>query len=275
VWYAAIAYGFWGGFPIYWKWLSGTPALQLICHRIVWSCVLLLGLISAQRDWPRLIGATRSRRVTAIYTAAAIAIAINWFVFVWAVNAGFIVQVALGYFINPLFSVCLGVLVFREGLRRLEWVAIALAAMGVAYLAVFHGSVPWIALTLACSFGTYGLLKKLAPLGAVLGLSLETSVLFVPAAAYLIYCHRTVDVGFLHESGLRNLLMLGAGPITSAPLLLFAAASRRIPLSMMGMLQYINPNMQFLIGVLLYKEPVHRIRHGVGGAGAVCFPGIC
>jgi chloramphenicol-sensitive protein RarD len=255
LWYAASAYVFWGGFPIYWKFLSGIPALQLMCHRIVWSCVLLLGLITAQHDWNRLLGALRSRRVMAIYTVAAVAIALNWFVFVWAVNEGFIVQVALGYFINPLVSVCLGVIVFLERLRRLEWAAIALASAGVLYLALFYGSFPWIALTLACSFGTYGFMKKLAPLGAVLGLTLETSILFLPAVVFLIYAYVTGDVGFLHENALRNFLMVAAGPITTAPLLLFAAAARRIPLSMMGMLQYINPMMQFLIGVLVYHEP--------------------
>ena len=255
LWYAASAYVFWGGFPIYWKLLSGIPALQLMCHRIVWSCVLLLGLITAQHDWSRLLGALRSRRVMTIYAVAAVAIALNWFVFVWAVNEGFIVQVALGYFINPLVSVCLGVIVFRERLRRLEWAAIALASAGVLYLTLFYGSFPWIALTLACSFGTYGFMKKLAPLGAVLGLTLETSILFLPAVVFLIYAYVTGDVGFLQENALRNFLMVAAGPITTAPLLLFAAAARRIPLSMMGMLQYINPMMQFLIGVLVYHEP--------------------
>ena len=255
VWYATIAYIFWGGFPIYWKLLSGIPALQLMCHRIVWSCVLLLGLITAQHDWNRFLGAVRSRRVMVIYTVAAVAIALNWFVFVWAVNEGFIVQVALGYFINPLVSVCLGVVVFHERLRRLEWAAIGLASAGVLYLTLFYGSFPWIALTLACSFGTYGFMKKLAPLGAVLGLTLETSILFLPAVVFLIYAYVIGDVGFLHENALRNFLMVAAGPITTAPLLLFAAAARRIPLSMMGMLQYINPMMQFLIGVLVYHEP--------------------
>ena len=260
VWYATAAYFLWGGFPIYWKFLSGIPALQLVCHRIVWSCVLLLGLIAFQRDWNRLLAALRSRRVITIYTVAAVAVAINWFVFVWAVNEGFIVQVALGYFINPLVSVCLGVIVFRERLRRLEWTAIALASAGVLYLSLFYGSFPWIALTLACSFGTYGFMKKLAPLGAVLGLTLETSILFLPAAVFLLYAYFTGDVGFLHENSLRNFLMIAAGPITTAPLLLFAAAARRIPLSMMGMLQYINPTMQFLIGVLVYHEAFNAIQ---------------
>jgi chloramphenicol-sensitive protein RarD len=147
------------------------------------------------------------------------------------------------------------VVVFRERLRAGQWAAIVLAASGVLYLAIIYGSPPWIALALAFSFGTYGLLKKLAPLGAVHGLTLETSILFIPAVIYLIYAYWTGDVGFLHENTARNLLMIGAGPLTTIPLLLFAAAVTRIPLSTMGMLQFVNPTLQFLIGVLIYREP--------------------
>lgn len=254
-WYAAVAYGIWGFVPIYWKWLQEIPALQLICHRIVWSSVLLLALVARSRDWNGLWLAARTRRVIGIYTAAAVVVGINWFVYVWAVNAGFIVQTALGYFINPLVSVFLGVLVFREKLRRWQWVSIGLACSGVLALTAFYGSLPWIALALAFSFGTYGLLKKISPLGAIQGLALETSILFVPAAIYLMYVDRLGTGGFGHAGGVRTLLMIGAGPVTTIPLLFFAAAVRRIPLSAMGMLQYINPTMQFLIGVLLYKEP--------------------
>lgn len=255
LWYGAAAFGFWGGFPIYWKILSSVPALQLICHRIVWSCVLLLGIVGTQHGWGDLLGALRQRRVVIIYTIAALAIAVNWLVFVWAVAAGFIVHIALGYFVNPLFTVFLGVLFFRERLRRLEWAAIALAAVGVIALTISYGALPWISLTLAATFGIYGLAKKIAPLGAALGLTLETLILLVPAALYLAYCAAATDVGFPHETAVKNLMMIGAGPLTTAPLLMFAAAARRIPLSSMGMLQYINPTIQFLIGVFLYKEP--------------------
>ena len=253
-----MCYAIWGWVPLYWKFLQGVPALQLIGHRIVWSCVVLIVLIAISHDWDGLWKAARSPRVVGIYTAAAIIIAVNWFIYVWAVNAGFIVQTALGYFINPLVSVVLGVLVFRERLRAGQWAAIGLAAAGVLYLTMVYGSRPWIALSLAFSFGTYGLLKKRAPLGAVQGLTLETSILFIPAAGYLIHAHRTGSVGFLHENTLRNLLMVGAGPLTTIPLLLFAAAVTRMPLSMMGMLQFMNPTLQFLIGVLIYKEPFNR-----------------
>ena len=273
-WYAVVCYSLWGWVPIYWKFLHGIPALQLIGHRIIWSCAMLVVLVASSHDWHPLRQAARSPRVIGIYTAAAVAVAINWFVYVWAVNAGFIVQTALGYFINPLVSVVLAVLVFRERLRAGQWAAIGLAASGVLYLAIIYGSPPWIALALAFSFGTYGLLKKLAPLGAVHGLTLETSILFIPAAIYLIYAYWTGHVGFLHENTARNLLMVGAGPLTTIPLLLFAAAVTRIPLSTMGMLQFVNPTLQFLIGVLIYKEPftsAQRVGFVMVWAGLVVF----
>jgi chloramphenicol-sensitive protein RarD len=257
VWYAASAYLLWGFVPIYWKWLAAIPALQLICHRIVWSCALLSLIVTMSHDWGRLRDAVRSPRVVAIYTAAALTVSVNWFVYVWAVNAGFIVQTALGYFINPLVSVLLGVLVFRERLRAWQWASIALASSGVLYLTIFYGSLPWIALALALSFGTYGLLKKVAPLGAVSGLMLETAILLIPAAIYLIYVERAGSGGFGHAGPART-LMVGAGPVTTVPLLLFAAGVRRVPLSAMGMLQYITPTMQLLIGVWLFHEPFTR-----------------
>jgi chloramphenicol-sensitive protein RarD len=268
IWYAAFAYGLWGLVPIYWKLLRDIPALQLICHRIVWSCVLLLILITVrlkpgpltrQPRWGGKPDTTydwvRSRRAAVIYSAAALVIAVNWFVYVWAVNRGFILQASLGYFINPLVNVVLGVIVFREKLRPAQWGAVALAAAGVLYLTVTYGSIPWIALTLAVSFGLYGLVKKMAPLGSVEGLALETSILFLPAAAYLIFVERDGSGGFLRAGVATQLLIAAAGPVTTIPLLFFASAARRVPLSIMGMLQYISPTVQFLLGVLLYHEP--------------------
>jgi chloramphenicol-sensitive protein RarD len=191
---------------------------------------------------------------------AAVTIAINWLIFVWAVSVNQIVQISLGYFINPLLSVVLGMLVFRERLRHMQWISVALAAAGVLYLAVALDALPWIALSLATSFGTYGLMKKLAPLGPVPGLTFETGILFIPAALYLIVEEVAGRGAFMHAGSLRNLLMLGAGPTTTVPLLMFAAGVRRIPLSLVGMLQYINPTMQITIGVMLYKEPFSRIQ---------------
>ncbi len=254
-WYVALAYTWWGFFPIYWKALAGLPALQLICHRIVWSVVVLAMLIARSQDWRELWQAARTPRVLGVYTAAGVAIALNWLMFVWAVSINQIVQISLGYFINPLLSVVLGLLVFHERLRKLQWVSIALAGAGVLYLTVAQDAVPWIALFLAATFGAYGVMKKMAPLGPVHGLALETGILFVPAAAFLVWEELAGRGALAHSGFLRDVMMVGAGPITTIPLLLFAAGVRQIPLTLVGMLQYINPTMQISIGILLYKEP--------------------
>ena len=259
-WYVGLSYAIWGFFPIYWKALSGISPLQLICHRIVWSFLLLMILIARSQEFGAMWQAAQSSRVVIIYAVAGMAIASNWLLYVWAVGANQIVQISLGYFINPLLSVVLGMIVFHEQLRPLQWVSVALAAAGVAYLTVALDSLPWIALVLAASFGTYGLMKKLAPLGPVQGLGFETGILFIPAAAYLIIEELAGRGAFLHSGLVQNMLMLGGGPVTTLPLLMFAAGVRRIPLSLVGMLQYINPTMQFTIGVMLYKEPFTRIQ---------------
>jgi chloramphenicol-sensitive protein RarD len=259
-WYVGLSYVIWGFFPIYWKALSGISSLQLICHRIVWSFLLLLILIGRSQEFRAMWQAAQSPRVVIIYAVAGMAIASNWLLYVWAVGANQIVQISLGYFINPLLSVVLGMIVFHERLRPLQWVSVALAAAGVAYLTVALDSLPWIALVLAASFGTYGLMKKLAPLGPVQGLGFETGILFIPATAYLIFEEFAGYGAFLHSGLVQDMLMLGGGPVTTLPLLMFAAGVRRIPLSLVGMLQYINPTMQFTIGVMLYKEPFTRIQ---------------
>jgi len=259
-WYVGLAYVVWGFFPIYWKALVGISALQLISHRIVWSFLMLIVMIARSAEFLVLWQAMRSPRVALIYTVAAVAIASNWLIFVWAVGINQIVQISLGYFINPLLSVVFGMVVFHERLRRLQWVSVALAAAGVVYLTIALDAVPWIALSLAASFGIYGLMKKLAPLGAVQGLTVETGILFLPAAVYLIVEEVAGRAAFMHAKPLQNILMLGAGPLTTLPLLMFAAGVRRIPLSLVGMLQYVNPTLQITIGVMLYKEPFTRIQ---------------
>jgi len=259
-WYVGLAYTLWGFFPIYWKVLAGISSLQLICHRIVWSLLVLVLLIARSKDWGELWLAVRTPRVIVVYTVAALAIAFNWLVFVWAVSVNQIVQISLGYFINPLLSVVMGTLIFHERLRKPQWISVALAAAGVLYLTIALSELPWIALSLAASFGTYGLMKKVAPLSAVHGLALETGILFVPAALYLLVEAQAGRGALLHSGLLRDSLMLAAGPTTTLPLLLFAAGVRRIPLSLVGMLQYINPTMQISIGVLLYNEPFTRIQ---------------
>jgi chloramphenicol-sensitive protein RarD len=252
--YGIGAYVFWGFFPIYWKFLHHVPAIQLIGHRIIWSFLLLAAFILFTKQWTEFYK-TINAKVIRIYTIAAILIGINWLVYVWAVNANYIVETSLGYFINPLISVLLGVIFFKERLRLAQWVPVVLAALGVAYLTYVYGRLPYIALTLAFSFGLYGLVKKLSPLGSLYGLTIETGILFVPALGYLIFAEVTRAAAFLHTGIPSDLLMIGAGLVTTVPLLMFASAARSIPLWVVGLLQYVAPTIQFLIGVFLYKEP--------------------
>ncbi len=253
------AYLLWGLFPVYWKLLQHVPALQLLGHRIGWSFLLLVGILLVTRQWNDFY-AHLNRKMIRIYSFAAVLIAINWLIYVWAVNAGHIVETSLGYFINPLLSVFLGVMVLRERLRPAQWAPIGLAALGVTYLTLRHGRLPWIALALAFSFALYGLVKKLAPLGSLYGLTLETGLLFLPALGYLIASEMRGQGVFLHSGWESDLLMFGAGVVTTVPLLLFASAARAIPLTVIGLLQYIAPTLQFLLGVLVYHEPLDQTR---------------
>ncbi|MBN1428881.1 MAG: EamA family transporter RarD [Anaerolineae bacterium] len=253
-WYAIGAYALWGLLPVYWKALHAVPALQLMGHRVVWSCLALyVGTLLARRLKAFRIAILKPQ-VIRIYVIAAILIGINWLTYVWAVNANFIVETSLGYFINPLFSVLLGVVFFRERLRLWQWIPIGLAVVGVLYLTIAYGSLPWIALTLALSFGLYGLVKKMAPLGSLYGVMLETSILFLPAVGYLLYSNGIGQGAFLHTDALASILLIGAGPVTMIPLLMFSSAAQRIPLSLVGILQYIAPTLQLLLGVLVYGE---------------------
>lgn len=252
-WFALGAYVFWGLFPIYWKLLRSISPLQLLGHRITWSFVLLF-LIILLTGQGRALWKAITRRTILIFSVAAILIASNWLTYVWAVGRGYIIETSLGYFINPLLSVTLGVVILRERLRPLQWIPIGLAAIGVLYLTFAYGSLPWIALTLAFTFAFYGLVKKTAPLGALHGLTLETGLLFLPALGFLVFSEVSGTGAFMHSNLLLNLMMAGAGLVTVIPLLLFAAGAQRIPLTMMGILQFINPTMQFLLGVIVYKE---------------------
>jgi chloramphenicol-sensitive protein RarD len=254
IWYALGAYALWGIFPIYWKWLAHVPALQLIGHRIIWSFLMLLVVILATKRW-KAFRAILSGRILLVYLAAGLLLSTNWLIYVWAVNADYIVETSLGYFINPLFSVVLGVVFLKERLRLTQWLPVAIAALGVLYLAFVYGSLPWIALSLAATFGIYGLVKKVASLGSLFGLTLETGLVFLPALVYLIYSEVQRAGAFMHTGLRADILMLGAGLVTIVPLLLFASAAKRIPLTMVGIMQYIAPTLQFLIGVLVFKEP--------------------
>jgi chloramphenicol-sensitive protein RarD len=252
LWYALAAYLMWGLFPLYWGLIRHVPTAQAMGHRVVWSAVVLGALVAGSRRRRTLGGVTR--RVTGIYAVAAVLIGVNWTIYVWAVNAGFVVQTSLGYFITPLISVLLGVVVLRERLRRLQWIAVALATAGVLHLTRTYGALPWIALGLAISFGTYGLIKKRAPLPPVEGLLLETVILTPIALVYLVAIQRGGSGRFLHAGLSTDLLLVGTGLLTVVPLLLFATAVQRAPLSIVGILQYVSPTMQFLLGIFFFHE---------------------
>ena len=249
------AYVLWGLLPVYWKQVDDIAAGQLIGHRIVWSFAMLVVIVSLSREWPVIRSAVSSRRIVRIYALAAVLITVNWSIYVWAVNHGFIVESSLGYFINPLVSVIFGVFVFGERLRPMQWAAVSLAGAGVAYLTFTYGALPWIALVLALSFGGYGAVKKKAPLASTHGLTIETGMLLLPAAAYLFFVDVTGRGVFLHSSLASAVLLIGTGAVTIVPLLLFASAVQRTPLSTMGVLQYIAPTLQLMLGVLVYSEP--------------------
>lgn len=252
--FAATAYALWGFFPIYFKALQGVPALQVLAHRIVWAFLFLLVVLA----WRREIGHLRrllTPRIGLSYLGAGVLLAINWLTYVWGVTAGLIVETSLGYFINPLVSVVLGVVFLRERLRPLQWLPVGLAAVGVTYLTLAYGQLPWLALVLAFSFGFYGLLKKLAPLNALHGLTLETGSVFLPALGYLVAVEIGGQAAFGHGPANQTLLLALSGVVTAVPLLLFAGGARRVPLSTLGLLQYIAPSLQFLLGVFVYGEP--------------------
>jgi chloramphenicol-sensitive protein RarD len=252
--YAAGAYIIWGLLPLYWKALDDVPAGQILAHRIVWSLAFVGLALTLRRNWSWLRGAVRRPRVLLTFALSGTLLAVNWFTYIWGVNAGFIVETSLGYFINPLVNVLLGYLVLKERLRPAQWLALAIALAGVLYLTFSYGAFPWIALTLAFSFGVYGLIRKTAALNSAEGLFLETAVLFLPAFGFLVL-QELQGVGALgHTNAATNLLLIGAGVVTSVPLILFAAGARRITLTTLGLLQYIAPTLQFLIGVLIFNE---------------------
>jgi len=258
-WLGAAAYGIWGLFPIYWKLVAAVPAGQVLAHRIVWSCVAL-GAILARPSRQRLPRGTVTPRVVLLYLAAALLIGVNWYLYVWAVGHDFVVETSLGYYITPLVNVLLGVAILRERLRPATWAAVALAACGVAVLTWAYGAPPKIALGLAASFGTYGLVKKTAPLPALEGLALETALLALPALAYLVAAERAGTGAFLHGPRTTDAFLIGGGLVTIVPLLLFASAVRTVPLSTMGLLQFISPTIQLVLALGLYHEPFGGFR---------------
>jgi chloramphenicol-sensitive protein RarD len=252
---AGLAYTLWGLFPLYFRELQGVGALEIVLHRSVWALVFLLVVLAAMRRFDWLAPVLRDRRQLGLFTLSAFLLSVNWLVYVWAVNHDHVIDASLGYFINPLVSVVLGFVVLRERLRAPQRLAVALAALGVLWLTVLAGQPPWIALTLALSFGFYGLLRKTAPLGALEGLTLETMLLAPFAIAALAWWTLRGDSA-LAQGGARLWFWLAlAGPLTAVPLLLFASGARRLTLATLGLMQYIAPTLQFGLGVWLYREP--------------------
>ncbi len=251
---AALAFLCWGMFPLYFHAVREVPSMQILAHRMLWSLAFLLVVLALRRQWAWL-NQVRQPRVFGSFVASAFLLSANWLLYIWAVNNGHVIEASLGYFINPLVNIMFGYLILKERLRRVQWVAIGIAALGVAWLTWQSGSVPWIALCLAASFGAYGLLRKTAALGALEGLSFETMVLFPIAAIYVGWLTLHGENAFLTTtSDTTRWLLIASGPITAIPLLLFASGARQIPLSILGLLQYLAPTIQFLLGVLLFKE---------------------
>ena len=254
------AYLIWGFLPIYLKALQVVPSFQIMLHRLVWSFLFVMLLIFLRREWPQFRSSIASRRVFLIYSLTAVLLASNWLIYIYGVNSGQVIETSLGYFINPLLNVALGVVILRERLRPMQWLPIGLAAVGVLYLTLQYGSLPWIALALAFTFGMYGLIKKIAPLGSLHGQTLETGILFIPAVIYLVFAENQGFGAFGHQGSTVTLLLAFAGVVTALPLLLFGYAARTIPLSLLGILQYIAPTFQFLLGVYLFQEPFTTTR---------------
>lgn len=251
---AGLAYALWGLLPLYFRFVSSVAPLEIVLHRALWSLAFVFVLLAVLRRWAWLRDIARRPRTLAAFALSALLLSGNWLVYVWAVNNGRVVDASLGYFITPLVNVLLGYFVLHERPRPAQWCALAIAAAGVLWLALFAGALPWVGLVLAATFGLYGLMRKTAPLGALEGLALET-LLLAPFAAGLL-AWRTAQVGSAagDDAALLGLLAL-SGPVTALPLLLFAAGARRIPMTTLGVLQYIGPTIQFALGVWLFHEP--------------------
>jgi chloramphenicol-sensitive protein RarD len=254
--YAVGSYLMWGLLPLFWHALSGVPAIEILAHRIVWSLAVTLLLTAATGHLPALGAALRNRRVLFTFVLSAVLLTGNWFIYIWAVNAGYVVETSLGYFINPLVNVVFGVFFLRERLRPGQVAAVAVALVGVLYLSFLYGSPPWIAISLAVSFGWYALLRKTASIGSLEGLTLETIIVFLPALAYLLFIEVSGGGAFIRAGLPTTLLLTASGVITAIPLLLFAAGARQITLVLLGILQYIAPTIQFILGITVFGETV-------------------
>ncbi len=258
--YGVAAYLCWGFFPLYWPLLEPASAYEVLAHRIVWTFVFCLGLLTITRKWAAFRAIVRQRRLMVPLALASVVITLNWGGFIWGVTNGHVIETSLGYFINPLMTVLLGVFVLGENLRRLQWVAVALGIVAVVVLTVDYGRPPWIALLVAGSFATYGFLKKRANLGTVEALSVETTILTPFALAYLVFLGVQGTLTFGHHGPLNTALLIGTGVVTAIPLLLFGAAATRLTLTTIGILQYLGPILQFVFGLTIFDEDMSTAR---------------
>lgn len=254
--FGLVAYGLWGLFPLYWPLLKPASATEILANRMAWSLIMIAALLAARRNWSWIRQLRRTPAKALLLLAAATVISVNWGVYIWAVNRNQIVETSLGYFINPLVTVLFGVLILRERLRPLQWTAVAIGTAAIIELILGYGHVPWIALFLAFSFGSYGLFKKLASVPAVESMAVETGYQFLPALAYLIFLqiHGTATFGHTHWPV--TTLLACCGVVTVIPLLSFAAAANRLPLSTIGLLQFLAPVLQLACGVFIAHETV-------------------
>ena len=256
MWAAAVGFTWWGFFPLYFRLMPGASPPEVLANRIVWSLILMTVVLTWRRQWGWLAAAVRSGRTMASFVASALLLSANWMIYIWSVSNGHVVDASLGYFMTPLINVALGVALLGERPRRAQWIALGLAAAGVAWLTISAGTLPWIGLALALSFGAYGLLRKVAVLGALEGLTLETMILAPAAVAAMAWWWRSSPTSFPGPDLATDAWLLGLGPATTVPLLLFAAAARRLPLTTLGLFQYVSPTIQFLLGIWLFREPL-------------------
>jgi chloramphenicol-sensitive protein RarD len=263
----AGAYLLWGLFPLYWPLLEPANAIEILAHRMIWSLLFMLILITIRRDWSSVRGAVADRRTLRRLSVAAVAVSVNWGVYIWGVNSNQVVETSLGYFINPLLTVLAGVLILKERLRPAQWAAVGVGTLAIVVLTVDYGRLPWIALALACSFATYGFLKSQITVGAVESMTIETGVLFIPAVITLAVLSSRSQTTFGHAGAGNALLLIGTGAVTAIPLLLFASAARRLPLTVLGLLQYLAPVLQFAVGVGIRHEAMPPAR--LAGFGLV------
>lgn len=253
------AYVLWGLFPLYWPLLEPASPLEIVAHRAAWTSVFCLLILAYQQNLKQTFQLMFTKRVFIRLAAASAMVSINWLVYIWATINGHVVEAALGYYINPLIMIAFGVLLLKEQMRKLQWAAVGLGAIGVLVLTIDYGRLPWIALALALSWGSYGLIKKQLNLGALEGLAIETMISFIPYAGYLIYIGNQGEGQWGHGISL-TVLLTAAGAVTAIPLLLFNGAATRLPYSTIGLLQYITPTLQFSIGVWVIHESMPAAR---------------